>query len=166
MYYMNLMNYNEAFYDLFKYKIKNNTKLLAVNDINKYFYNNTEILSEKNINLSYIEDDVEDYLYDYIIFQDYKQFEEFYKIHDTDSYLKNNGKIKIVVNMITSYNQYYYHPLSYLLNILENSQYYMPEVLQELRNVYEFHIIDIYRLCSRDIPSYPMQCFLITLVPK
>ena len=83
-------------------KIKPESRILIFNK-------NTPILNPKfNIDYYTKEKDFSNTYYDFLLFEDYLTF----KLYFTNEF--NYSKIMIIENLITSYNQYYYHPLTYI----------------------------------------------------
>ena len=129
-------------------KIKPESRILIFNK-------NTPILNPKfNIDYYTKEKDFSNIYYDFLLFEDYLTF----KLYFTNEF--NYSKIMIIENLITSYNQYYYHPLTYVF-----TNFYLSDFYNDLSgNNYGLRIIDSFRLYSdTSIPTYPIEIFLITL---
>ena len=148
-------------------KIKTGSRILI---FDKNLINNSknlELCLKYNINIDYYyskeyNNDVE-YSYDFLLFENYYVFKsEFKNLRSNLQY----SKIMIIDNFITSYIQYYYHPLTFILDFLKKEQLYICEFYKNLNEYhYGLKIIDTYRLYSNDIiPTFPVEYFIITII--
>jgi hypothetical protein len=154
--------YNNIFNDIIEHKIRPFSKVLAIVQEGNTF---STLVIGKNIHFEILNTNVvssyKNNNYDYILFQDFNIFKKFN--NDTKIKLKNDGKIMILTNIIATYNQYYYHPLSYIFNFF-NEQIYLTDFSNNLRSEYGYKLIDLYRIFSYDkIPTFPIEFFLVTL---
>jgi cyclopropane fatty-acyl-phospholipid synthase-like methyltransferase len=74
--------------------------------------------------------------------------------------LKPNGSIIFINNIITKYNQYAYHPISYFRSFFIDNCIYISDLYDKIREN-EMYVIDSYRLFTFQIPTYPIEFFSI-----
>jgi cyclopropane fatty-acyl-phospholipid synthase-like methyltransferase len=160
-------NYNNLFDNILLIKNLNLTIYYLIVNLNY-----TEIVKKKLKEYDYdkiifINNDIEEITeknYDNIIFFDL--FSKFnndkikFKIEKCKFLLKNNGSLIFINNIITKYNQYIYHPLSYIRSFFIDNCIYMSDMYDKIKEN-ELYIIDSYRLFTFQIPTYPYEIFSI-----
>ena len=157
--------YDTIYSDIFKHKIRlrKNVYILLVEYVStllsfKIF--KIERLKDDKLDFIQLVENIDEQSYDYIIFQNQHVFEK--HIPNLLSKLKKDGKVMIIANIITKSLQFYYHPFSYLMHLFEE-QLYMDDFFRKLKVEYDMNIIDVYRLYSYYIPTYPYEYFLVTM---
>ena len=158
---MELIN---SIYDNIYEKIKFNDKILDIrfDDIVQIKVNKI-INIHKNHNL-YLKEKSK---YDVIIFNQLFTNLSDYKIHNILEKLKDisfsHTKIFFINNIITNFNQYYYHPFSFLK--VFGYPVYMEYMYDNIRNC-DLKIINSERINSYDLFTYPIETFIVACVFK
>jgi cyclopropane fatty-acyl-phospholipid synthase-like methyltransferase len=139
------------------YLIKNINDIKILEDkLNQYDYNKI-IFTNKDLN------DIKE-KYDNIIFFDlFCQFTDqkiSNKLEKCKLILNNYGTLIFINNIITKYNQYAYHPISFLRTFFIDNCVYMSDLYDKIREN-EMYVIDSYRLFTFHIPTYPIEFFSI-----
>lgn len=80
--------------------------------------------------------------------------------------LKNtNSNLIFINNIITKYNQYMYHPISYIRDYFCDNCIYISDIYDKLI-INGLYVIDSYRLFTFDIPTYPIEIFSVICIFK
>jgi hypothetical protein len=131
----------------------------------EYDYNKIKFFSKDILDL---EDDIK---YDNIIcFNIFCKLneKELSKVLDKSKIILKNKKYSTIIfinNVITRYNQFIYHPLSYFRNYFYDNCVYITDMYDKLR-YNDLYIIDSYRLFTFQIPTYPLEFFSVICVLK
>jgi len=72
----------------------------------------------------------------------------------------NSSNLIFINNIITKYNQYIYHPFSYIRDYFCDNCVYITDMYDKLRNN-GLYVIDSYRLFTFNIPTYPIEFFSV-----
>lgn len=142
---------------IFNTKIKRNQVVLNSTYFEIEDENTLKKLEEMNINVINnlnIDEEENENFYDIIIF--YNVFSDFKK-EKTKNILKKNGRIIFINNIITNYNQFLFHPFSYLQCFFVKS-IYIKDFFDEIRKN-ELTIKDFDRIGNVNIWSYPLEYF-------
>jgi cyclopropane fatty-acyl-phospholipid synthase-like methyltransferase len=139
------------------YLIKNINDIKILEDKLKQYDYNKIIFTNKDL------DDIKE-KYDNIIFFDlFCQFTDqkiSSKLEKCKLILNNYGTLIFINNIITKYNQYAYHPISFLRTFFIDNCVYMSDLYDKIREN-EMYVIDSYRLFTFQIPTYPIEFFSI-----
>lgn len=157
-----MSNINYSYDNIFD-KIKNNSKVLDIR------FDDTKVVSEKNISISSIniKENLNNYLrenskYDTIIFNQLFTNLKEDKINIILEKLKDisfqHTKIFFINNIITNFNQYYYHPFSFLK--IFGYPVYMENMYDNIRE-HDMNIINSDRANSYNLITYPIETFII-----
>lgn len=152
-----------SIYDSIFDKINYGHKVLNIN------FDNNKIISQKNISITTIniKENLNNYLketnkYDTIIFNEIFSNLLEDKINIVLEKLKdvslNHTKIFFINNIITNFNQYYYHPFS-ILKIF-GYPVYMENMYDVIRNN-NLVIINVDRANSYNLITYPIETFIL-----
>ena len=161
---MNIINsiYNNIFE-----KIKYNNKILNIRFDDNFVINDDQITIE-NINIKNYDMYVkENSKYDVIICNQLFTNMSDDKIQHILEKLKDisfsHTKIIFINNIITNFNQYYYHPFSFL-KIFGKSVYmeYMYDIIRDCN----MNIINTDRVYSYDLFTYPIETFIVICIFK
>lgn len=76
-----------------------------------------------------------------------------------------NSNLIFINNIITKYNQYMYHPFSYIRDCLYDNCVYMTDIYDKIRNN-GLYVIDSDRLFTFNIPTYPIEFFSVICMFK
>ena len=145
--------------------VKNDEIDSLYKNINDSNYNKIKFLTEDIFEIN------ENNKYDNIIFFDIfckfdnKNIEKI--LEKSKTLLKNyyNSNIIFINNLITKYNQYMYHPISYFREYFYDNCVYITDMYDKLREN-ELYIIDSYRLFTFQIPTYPIEFFSVICTNK
>jgi hypothetical protein len=159
---------NELLYVILTTKIKKNTKILNIQP-NYIKLENNDVIFEKNIKIKNslsIDDETE--IYDIIIFYDLflntdKNISNI--LQKSKKLLSIKGKIIFINNIVTNYNQYKFHPFSYLRCFYFGRANYIDDIFDEIRRN-DLHVIDFDRIYTIDLWSYPLEYFSIICIPN
>ena len=140
--------------------VKNDEIDSLYKNINDSNYNKIKFLTEDIFEIN------ENNKYDNIIFFDIfckfdnKNIEKI--LEKSKTLLKNyyNSNIIFINNLITKYNQYAYHPISYFRSFFIDNCIYISDLYDKIREN-EMYVIDSYRLFTFQIPTYPIEFFSI-----
>jgi hypothetical protein len=77
----------------------------------------------------------------------------------------NSSNLIFINNIITKYNQYMYHPFSYIRGYLCDNCVYITDIYDKIRNN-GLYVIDSDRLFTFNIPTYPVEIFSIICMFK
>ena len=139
----NKIKQNQIVLNTTYFEVDNENTLKKIEKLNITIINNLNIEEEENENS-----------YDIIIF--YNVLNDFKK-EKTKKLLKKDGKIIFINNIITNYNQFLFHPLSYL-HCFFVKPIYISDFFDQIRKN-ELTIKDFDRIDTINVWSYPLEYF-------